>query len=284
MVFNEPLSFTVLGQLLGAHPPRRFGLRSYLSSLHHVNLCQAAGGRALRDVAPGGQVGTTHYLSPVLRTGNSRMNVVAERSADAFVNRAFVEPNLGLGYPVDDCHLLRGVERYQCPGDDEAVRIDWDFVGVQYYTRLKVPPLPIPGLWTIPHFGRDTKNFEITSTGWEVRPDGIYDVLAAMDSYGRFPRLVVTENGAAFPDQPDPDGARVRDPRRIAFYDAHLREVARARRNGMPVDGYFAWTLTDNFEWTEGYRPRFGLVYVDYATQRRIVKDSGRWFERLLAG
>jgi beta-glucosidase len=282
MICNEPLSFTVLGQLLGAHPPRRFGLRSFLSSLHHVNLVQAVAGRAVRAANPGAQVGTTHYLSPVLRTGNSRMNVVAERSADAFINRAFIEPNLGMGYPIDDCRLLRGVERFVRPGDDELVKVDWDFLGVQYYTRLKVPPLPMPGLWTIPHFGRDVKEFEITSTGWEVRPDGLYDVLAAVAAYARFPRLIVTENGAAFPDHPDPDGTRVRDPRRIAFYEAHLREVARARRDDIPVEGYFAWTLTDNFEWTYGYRPRFGLVYLDRANQRRIVKDSGRWFQDLL--
>jgi beta-glucosidase len=284
MIFNEPLSFLVFGQLVGLQPPRRFGLRSFLSSLHHVNLCQAIGAAAIRARVPDSVVGTTHYMSPLMRTGNTRMNVVAERGGDAFVNRAYLEPNLGLGYPVDDCRLLGGIERHIRTGDDELIRVDWDFLGVQYYTRLKVPPLPVPGLWTIPYFGRDVKQFEVTAMGWEVRPDGLYDALAAAHAYGRFPRLVVTENGAAFPDRVEPGSGRIRDPRRVAFYEAHLREVARARRDGIPVDGYFAWTLTDNFEWTSGYRPRFGLVHIDYATQQRLVKDSGRWFQRLLSG
>ena len=288
MVFNEPLSFVMLGQLLGAHAPGARGLRSFHSSLHHVNLAQAAAARVLRDRSPGAAVGTTHYLTDIRPTGTTAAHHLAARSADALLNRSFIEPNLGLGYPVEDCRFLAGVEKHHRTGDDRALLVDWDFLGVQYYTRLKAPPLPVPGLWTIPMFGRDVRNYDVTATGWEVQPEGLHAVIMRMHSYGRFPRLVVTENGAAYPDRllgdpADPTSTpAVHDARRIHFYELHLAEVLRAQRDGAPVDGYFAWSLMDNFEWAEGYGPRFGLVYVDYPTQRRIVKDSGRWFQRLL--
>jgi beta-glucosidase len=288
MVFNEPLSFVMLGQLLGFHAPSDRGLRSFHSSLHHVNLCQAAGARVLRERIADPVVGTSHYLTDVRATGDRAVHRLAARSADAFLNRSFLEPNLGLGYPVEDCRFLKGVERFQRDGDDQAILVDWDFLGVQYYTRLKAPPLPVPGLWTIPLFGRDFRKYDLTATGWEVQPEGLHAVLMRAHSYGRFPRLVITENGAAYPDElvgdpRDPDSLRVHDSRRIVFYERHLAEILRAQRDGAPVDGYFAWSLIDNFEWSEGYGPRFGLVYVDYPTQRRVVKDSGRWFQRFLA-
>jgi beta-glucosidase len=205
----------------------------------------------------------------------------ATTAADALINRIFVEPNLGFGYPTDDCGFIRPIEKVIRSGDDRAVQVDWDFMGAQYYTRFKAPLLPIPGLWTAPMFGRDVRKYEVTATGWEVQPDGLYDVLARCRDWG-FDSIVVTENGAAFPDHLE--GDRVRDPRRVEFYRAHLTEVRRAVRDGMPVDGYFCWSLMDNFEWADGYGPRFGITYVDYPTQRRVVKDSGRWFRSLLAG
>jgi beta-glucosidase len=281
MVFNEPLSFLSLGQLLGVHAPGKRSLFGFLAGVHHVNLSQAVGARVLRTHADDLIVGTTQYLSPIVATGTTRLHRLARRRADAMVNRLFIEPNLGMGYPIADCPPARFVERFCRPGDDEEICVDWDFLGVQYYTRLKAVPLPIPGLWTAPVFGRDWHQFELTSVGWEIRPEGLYEVLKRANDYRRFPSLVVTENGASFNDVVVDD--RVRDARRINFYEQHLAEVLRAKRDGMPVDGFFAWTLLDNFEWAEGYRPRFGLVHVDHATQRRVVKDSGHWFAELLA-
>ena len=281
MVFNEPLSFVTVGHLIGVHAPGIRNPLTFLAAMHHVNLSQASGAAAVRAASPGSAVGTCQYLAPVRATGTTALHRRAERSADAFMNRAYLEPNLGLGYPTDDCALLRPISRYIRPGDDEAVKVDFDFLGVQYYTYVKAPPLPIPLLWTAPLFGRDFRHFEITATGWEVRPEGLHEVLARAHSYGRFPRLVVTENGAAFPDTLE--GDRVHDPRRVEFYRAHLAQVHRAVRDGIPVDGYFCWSLIDNFEWAEGYEARFGLAYVDFETQRRFVKDSGRWMADFLA-
>ena len=283
MVFNEPLSFTMLGYLLGAHAPGRRGPAAFCAAVHHVNLATAEGARAARAASPrsDASIGTTQYLSPVLASGVGPLAGIAERSADALVNRLFLEPNLGLGYQWDDCGLLRGIKRHHRPGDDELATIDLDFLGVQYYTRLRAPWLPIPGIWTIPHFGQD-RGCELTSMGWEVRPEGLGMVLDRVHAYGAYDRVVVTESGASF-DEELVDG-RVHDNRRIAYYQRHLAELRATIDRGVPVEGYFCWSLLDNFEWTFGYRPRFGLVHVDYATQQRIVKDSGRWFARLLGG
>ena len=201
---------------------------------------------------------------------------------DAFANRIFLEPNAGLGYPVDVSPLIGRVERYVKPGDDAAVRVDWDFIGVQYYCRLLVKPVPVPGLWGVPWLSKDHRRFDVSGMGQEIQPDGLYESLQRVHDLPGDHRLVVTENGVTVPDRLV-DG-RVRDVRRTAFYQDHLAEVARAQRDGLPVDGYFCWSLMDNFEWAEGYTARFGLTYVDFDTQERIVKDSGHWFRSFLSG
>jgi beta-glucosidase len=281
MVFNEPLSFVLVGHLAGVNAPGFRNPFKFLAAAHHVNLCQGVGARVLRERCADPVVGTTQWLTSVRPTGTTARHRRAARAGDALLNRMYLEPNLGLGYPVEDLPLLRLMERYLKGDDERALAVDFDFLGVQYYTRLRVPPVPIPGMRTIPLFGHDHREYEVTAMGWEVQPNGLYDVLNRVHGYGRFNRLVITENGAAFPDRVE--GDRVHDPRRVRFCIDHLTQVRRAVREGVPVDGYFYWSLTDNFEWAEGYRPRFGLVYVDYATQRRIIKDSGRWFQQFLA-
>jgi beta-glucosidase len=280
MVFNEPCSFLVVGQLLGVHAPGTRSLRKYLAGTHHVNLCQSVGAEVLRAKVPGAHVGTTHIVTPMVTKGDTEKDRRARNSLDVISNRIFWEPNLGLGYPVDDAPLIAGVEKWVRPGDEERVKVDWDFVGVQYYQRQLVQPLPIPKLYGLPRMRKDFRNYEITAMGWEVQPEGLYDSLATWAAYGRDHRLIVTENGAAFPDKVV-DG-RVHDPRRIAFYRDHLAQVLRAKADGIDVGGYFCWSLMDNFEWAEGYVPRFGLVRVDFDTQERTIKDSGYWFQDLL--
>ncbi len=281
MVFNEALSFTLLGHMVGAHAPGRRGFHNFLPAAHHVNLATAMGARSLRATATNPVVGTTAYLSPPIGAGPGPLARQAERAADAVLNRLFLEPNLGLGYPWREAPVLRAIERHIVAEDERDLVIDLDFLGVQYYTRLRAQWLPIPGLWTYPRFGRD-RSLELTSLGWEVRPEGLGMVLDKVHSYGRYDRIVVTEGGASF-DDVLVDG-RVHDARRVTYYQSHLAEVAKAQQRGIPVDGYFAWSLLDNFEWAEGFRPRFGLVHVDYPTQQRTIKDSGYWFANQLGG
>ncbi|GAA4409202.1 GH1 family beta-glucosidase [Fodinibacter luteus] len=282
MLFNEPLNIVISGHVTGAMAPGRRSLPAYFAALHHVNLATGLGSRALRAADPDATVGTTHYLSPPIGSGPGPLARVAERAADAVLNRAFLEPLLGLGYPWRESPLLLGVRPFIRDGDTTDAVADLDFLGVQYYTRLRAPFLPIPGLWTVPRFGGAEHGHELTSLGWEIIPEGLGLALDAVHAYGAFRRIVVTEGGASFPEQLV--SGRVHDHRRIDYYARHLAQVAAARARGVPVDGYFAWSLLDNFEWAEGLTPRFGLVHVDFETQARTIKDSGYWFAEQLGG
>jgi beta-glucosidase len=282
MVFNEPCSFVHGGYLAGVHAPGQRGLRPALAATHHVNLCQSVGAEAVRAHATDPNVGTTHIITPMRTAQDTPRHRRGAAVIDAFANRIFLEPNAGLGYPVDVSPLIGRVERFVKPGDDTALRVDWDFIGVQYYCRLLVKPVPVPGLWGVPWLSKDHRRFDVSGMGQEIQPDGLYEALQRVHDLPGDHRLVVTENGVTVPDRLV-DG-RVRDVRRTAFYQDHLAEVARARRDGLPVDGYFCWSLMDNFEWAEGYTARFGLTYVDFDTQERIVKDSGHWFRSFLTG
>ncbi|MDF7811832.1 GH1 family beta-glucosidase [Hymenobacter sp. YC55] len=285
MVLNEPMVFTGAGHLLGIHAPGKRSLGAFLAATHHATLAQAEGGRALRAMLPtDAQIGTTFSCSYVTpwRADHAR-DARATRRADALLNRLFVEPALGLGYPVADVPLLGWLERYIKPGDEKKMPFNFDFLGVQNYTREVVRHSPlVPLLWAS-LVGAARRGVPHTTMGWEVYPESIYHMLKKFSAYPNAPRLLVTENGAAFPDTLTSDG-RVHDASRQAYLQACIGQVLRARQEGIPVDGYFAWSFTDNFEWAEGYNPRFGLVHVEYETQRRTVKDSGKWYSEFVAG
>ncbi|MBF9238024.1 beta-glucosidase [Hymenobacter sp. BT683] len=284
-VLNEPMVFVGAGHLLGVHAPGRRHLGAFLSAAHHATLAQAEGGRALRAELPDtAQIGTTFscsYLTPH-RPGNPK-DEAATRRADAILNRFYVEPALGLGYPLAELPALRWLlERYQKPGDDQRMAFDFDFWGVQNYTREVVkfsPWLPLQWAALVP---AKQRGVPYTDMGWEVFPESIYQMLKQFSAYPNAPKLLVTESGSAFPDVST--GGRVHDPARRAYLQAAIGQVLRAQREGVDVGGYFSWSLTDNFEWAEGYGPRFGLIHIDYETQERTVKDSGLWYQDFLGG
>ncbi|WP_081867483.1 GH1 family beta-glucosidase [Hymenobacter sp. IS2118] len=282
-VLNEPMVFVGAGHLLGVHAPGRRHLGAFLAAAHHATLAQAEGGRALRAHLPdSARIGTTFscsYLTPH-RPGHAR-DEAATRRADAILNRFFVEPTLGLGYPLAELPALRWLlERYQKPGDDQRMQFDFDFWGVQNYTREVVkfsPWLPLQWATLVP---AKQRGVPYTDMGWEVYPESIYQMLKQFSAYPNAPKLLVTESGSAFPDVAI--GGVVDDPARRAYLQAAVGQVLRAQREGVDVGGYFAWSLTDNFEWAEGYGPRFGLIHVDYETQQRTLKNSGRWYQQFL--
>ncbi|MCS7058152.1 MAG: GH1 family beta-glucosidase [Meiothermus sp.] len=280
MVLNEPAVFTVLGYLQGRHAPGRRGLSSFLPAVHHAALAQAEGGRALRASLPNAQIGTTFSASYVQAAGPTWLSQMAATQYDAIANRLFLEPALGLGYPWKRAPFLHLLRPYIRPGDLERLAFDFDFIGLQTYFRqlVRFDPL-MPATWAreVPH---EERGGELTAMGWEVWPENLYHLLKQFAAYPGVRRIIITENGVAYLDTPE--GGRVHDPKRIAFIQAHLLQVRRAQQEGVPVEGYFYWSLMDNFEWAEGYRPRFGLVYVDYATQKRILKDSALWFREFL--
>ena len=283
MVLNEPMAFVGLGYMLGMHAPGKKGPFKFLKAAHHATLAQAAGGRVVRANVPGAHIGTTFSMSHVTPRSEHEKDLLASRKVDALWNRLFLEPALGLGYPEKDFPLLKHIERYTQPGDMESLAFDFDFIGLQNYTRevIKKAFVPFLGAKFIPPAKRGVPPENITEMGWEVYPEGIYQLLKKLAAYPQIKKIIVTENGAAFPDKVE--GNEVKDNARQSFLQSYLGEVLKAKQEGVPVNGYFVWTLMDNFEWAEGYRPRFGLIHVDFETQKRTVKQSGLWYRDFLS-
>ena len=281
MILNEPMAFVAVGHLLGMHPPGYKSLKHFSAATHHATLCQAEGGRVARANVTGANIGSTFSCSHVEPKNDSKRHVNAARKADVLVNRLFIEPALGMVYPIEDLGILKSLEQHIKPGDEEKMKFDFDFIGLQNYTRIVTRfSLWPPFVWANQVKPHKIEGAEITEMDWEVYPEGIYKVLKRFSAYEGIDKIIVTENGAAFPDKVE--GSKVHDERRVQFYKDYLRNVLKAKREGVNIQGYFAWTLMDNFEWAEGYDPRFGLIYVDFETQKRIIKDSGYWFKELL--
>ncbi|GAB3561816.1 GH1 family beta-glucosidase [Spirosoma luteolum] len=282
IILNEPLASSVLGYFTGQHAPGRRSIRALLPVIHHTALAQAEGGRVVRRNVPDAQVGTTFSCSPVDPHTTSARDRAAARRVDALLNRLYIEPALGLGYPVDELPFLGGImKKHAHPGDTERLVFDFDFIGLQHYFRAVVEhSYFLPYVWAkdVSPLSRGVQT--ITEMGWEVNPESLYRIIRQFSQYAGIRKLYISESGAAFYDRLQQ--SRVDDPARIAYHETCLQQVLQARQEGIPVAGYFVWTFLDNFEWAEGYRPRFGLVYVDYRTQQRFVKESGYWFQRLL--
>lgn len=282
MVMNEPMVFTGGGYFLGIHAPGKKGLTNFLPAVHHAVLSMAEGGRALRAILPNAIIGTTFSCSHIEPLTPARKDVVASRRVDALVNRLFIEPVLGMGYPEDDLPVAKKLKKYFRPGDEELMRFDFDFIGLQNYTREIVKhSIFVPYLNAV-QIKAQNRKVPLTAMGWEIYPPAIYHILKKFGEYEQMPKIYITENGAAFPDVPV--GGKVNDIQRIQYISDHLRQVLKAKNEGVNVEGYFVWTLLDNFEWAEGYHPRFGLVYVDFDTQQRIIKSSGYWYKDFLKG
>lgn len=280
MVMNEPMVFTGGGYFLGVHAPGKKGMRNFLPAVHHAQLCQAIGGKVLRNRVVGASIGTTYSCSFIQPKNTNNRHQKAAIRIDALLNRMFLEPVLGLGYPVGDLPVLKRLQPYIHPTDMRDSCFDFDFIGIQNYTREIVRHS-----WLVPYVGArlipaPQRGVDTTLMDWEVYPPSIYEMIKKYNGYKNMPRLLITENGAAFPDRVHK--GRVDDAPRTAYLQEHLAQVLRAKQEGLSVDGYFVWTFTDNFEWAEGYHPRFGLVHVDFDTQKRIVKQSGQWYADFL--
>lgn len=281
MVLNEPMAFTTLGYLSGTHAPGKRSINKWLAAVHHATMCQAEGGRIIRKNVENANIGTTFSCSHIDPKNQKTADIAAAKRCDALVNRMFIEPALGLGYPMADFPVLKKLTKFIKEGDAEKLAFDFDFIGIQNYTRIIVYHnflLPVLRAMQVPVKKR---NSPYTEMRWEVYPQGIYHLLKKFAAYKGVKKIIVTENGAAFKDNVE-NGA-VHDKERTAFFKAYLEQVLAAKKEGVPVSGYFVWSLMDNFEWSFGYRPRFGLVYVDFVSQKRYIKDSGLWFKAFLA-
>ncbi len=280
IIINEPFVFLMLGYGIRYFPPQRFGLRTLLKASHYCMLAQGRAARAVAAERPGANIGTTISTLAGYPRSDGPRDIRALERHDAFFNRLYVDPVVGRGYPVESLPVLRKMERYIEDGDMDTVQFPFHFLGINHYSRAVVRPA-----WYVPFLKfreqKLPKHAERTDMGWEIYPPGIYQILKKFGDYPEIPALMITENGAAFPEGPGADG-RVRDERRVAYYRNYLARCLQAQQEGVNLTGYFAWSLLDNLEWREGYAKRFGIVHVDFETQKRTIKDSGLWYRDFL--
>ncbi len=280
MVLNEPMAIAGAGYFLGVHAPGKKGLQNFLPAAHHAVLCQATAARTLKDNINNANIGTTFSCSYVTPESTSLKDAMAANRVDYLLNRMFIEPALGMGYPVKSLPMLKRIENYMAPGDEQLMQHNFDFIGIQNYTREVVKHSYLTPYIHAALIPAQKRKVECTTMNWEIYPNSIYRMLKKYSEYKNMPALIVTENGASFNDTLINN--KVYDDRRIHFLECNMREVLKAKNEGVNVKGYFVWSFTDNFEWSEGYRPRFGLVYIDFTNQKRIIKSSGKWYAEFL--
>ncbi|TDE36935.1 GH1 family beta-glucosidase [Actinomadura sp. 6K520] len=287
---NEPWCAAFLGYASGEHAPGRLDPAASLLAAHHQMLGHGLAIEAMRARTPDNRFGAAVNLYAITPATDDPADVDAARRIDGLQNRLFLDPLLLGRYPED---VMEDTARFGfVPADADLAVIGTpiDQLGINYYSRHTVAGTPGEAAQTAsspfsthsPWVGSDHVRFvpagrPVTGMGWEIDADGLHEVLTRVHrDYPEVP-LYITENGAGYDETPDGDGT-VQDEGRIAYLDGHLRACHRAIADGVPLRGYFTWSLLDNFEWAWGYSKRFGLVHVDYATQRRVPKDSARWY------
>ena len=292
LTINEPWCITWLGHQNGIHAPGIKNLDTSIAVAHHTALAHAEATRALRSV------------SSTIRTGaavNMTNHRVAEGSsgevhelaalADSQLNRWWLDAMVHGEYPQNLVEFYGSkLDRVIKPGDMDAVKIDSDFVGINYYNdnfladpRPQDEPMNVSSPYPFPHRANGTPPGELTDMGWPITPNGLQDLLVRVgQDWPEIPELSITENGAAFDYEPNQDGEII-DTRRVEYLREHIAAVGEAIKAGVPVKSYFAWSLLDNFEWAEGYAKRFGIVHVDFKTLKRTPKASALEYQEIVA-
>ena len=292
ITLNEPFCSSFLGYATGVHAPGAQEGEGALAAAHHLLLGHGLAVAALRAHARDGQqVGITLNLQPVSATTDSVQDVAASGRSLLRANLLFTDPLLAARYPdlARPTYAALTDFGYLRDGDLATIAAPMDFLGVNYYFPSRVEAAPYlqedPALRTADDLGTHdvlSSDEELTAMGWPVEPAGLTRLLEWLrDTYPTLPPIYITENGRACDDVVGAYG-QVDDPDRVRYLDGHLRAVVDAVSVGVDVRGYYCWSLMDNFEWAEGYGKRFGLVHVDYATQRRTPKASFEWFRRLI--
>ncbi|WP_312856476.1 GH1 family beta-glucosidase [Nocardioides pelophilus] len=274
---NEPAVVTTLGYAVGMHAPGKELMFESMPVAHHLLLAHGRAAIALR-AAGASSVGCANNHAPVWPASDDDADVGASKLFDALWNGMYIEPMLLGRYPVDLAPLLDDVVQ---PGDMATIRQPLDFYGVNYYTPFRIGAAGEDA--PMPFEFREVMGYPTTDLNWSVVPDALREWLIIFRARLRaaVPPIYVTESGCAYNMGPDENGV-VDDQLRIDYHAAYLTACAEAVRLGVDVRGYYAWSLLDNFEWAEGYTPRFGLVHVDYATQKRTKKRSFQWYADLV--
>lgn len=283
MTHNEPAVDAILGHFYGNHAPGIQDVEQTVHSCHHLMLSHGWALPVIRRNSPGAEAGIVLNASHQAPASPSKADHDAVRINDGMWVRWFLDPLHGRQYPADivDHHCQQaGKDVMTCvqPGDFDVIAEPMDFVGLNYYLR-QVMRADVPEEENEPV--RLVAEGEHTEMGWEVYPDGLYKLLTRFHHEYQIPKLYVTENGASYSTAPDADG-RVRDVKRTQYLRDHFAAAQRAIDAGVPLAGYFVWSLMDNFEWAYGYSQRFGIIWNDYETQQRILKDSALWYKEVI--
>ncbi|GAA5160826.1 MULTISPECIES: GH1 family beta-glucosidase [Amycolatopsis] len=274
---NEPLCTAWIGHLEGLMAPGLTDLTAAVRAAFHLHLAHGLAAQAVRAASPGPvRLGITNNLSTCEPATSGEADKAAAQRADGHINRWWLDPVLGRGYPGDMLEVY-GVDLPERPGDLATIAQPLDWLGVNYY----FPQIVADDPGAVPYFRQVPGPGPRTGMDWEVHAAGLEELLLRLAHEYGVRELVVTESGAAYRDVVSPDGA-VHDPERAAYVTEHVAATARAAAAGAPVTGFYVWSLLDNFEWAYGYDKRFGLVHVDYATQRRTIKDSGYLYADLI--
>jgi len=279
ITLNEPWVSAFVGYRYGRHAPGHTDVSEAIAASHHLLLAHGQAVPVIRNNCPDAKVGIVLNLTPQVPASPSVADKKEATWMDGYINRWFLDPLVGRGYPQDMVSGFGNAMEFVKPGDLEIISTPVDFLGVNYYMRNIARTGNVSETDNAPRtvFRGD----EITEMDWEVYPEGIYNVLDRLHLDYSFPAIYITENGAAYKDDISSDG-RVDDPARLSYIKRHLEMVKKAILVGVPVKGYFVWSLLDNFEWGFGYSKRFGIVYVDNQTQQRSPKSSAKWYTQVV--
>ena len=284
---------------MGIFPPGRANFGDFLKAAHTVNLAQGEAFRAIKAASSKATVGSASGMAPAYPKTESEADRAATARYHAMNNLYFLEPAMRGTYPKAFVGEVPYAAMGFRAGDEKIMKVGLDWVGFHYYTRRVVSQAPAgAGAGGGGHLGTETEagtrdpltaihvemptEGPLTEAGLEIWPRGMYDLVMQISREFGHPTIEISENGCCYLDTPDA-GGRVPDERRTSFHRQHLAELARAIRDGAKVRAYHAWSLVDNFEWSDGYSQRYGMTYVDFRDQRRTVKDSGLWYGRAAA-
>ncbi|WP_440897030.1 GH1 family beta-glucosidase [Amphibacillus sp. Q70] len=278
---NEPWCAAFLGYQEGVHAPGHTNVKESLIAAHHILVSHGQAVKWLKEeMGSTTPIGITLNLSPIYPAGNEMNQIIAQNNADGHKNRWFLDPIFKGSYPVDMINLFaKFVDDFNFikPGDLKTISVACDFFGINYYNRDLVEYNAISPFL----FQEAYSDYQKTGMGWDISPEEFKDLIRRLRrDYTDLP-IIITENGASYPDQLTED-KQIHDRERTAYIQQHLQAVAELNHEGMGIAGYYVWSLFDNFEWAFGYDKRFGIVYVDFDTQERFLKDSAKFYQKVV--
>ncbi len=265
---NEPFVSANHGYVTGEHAPGRTSMAEGMAASHHLNLAHGLSGERIRSIAPESRLAIVLNFTPVEPATDSEADRIETHHRNNLENRWYSDPIGGFGYPQDSAEHYEWDQSEVLEGDLDIISAPIDLLGINFYSRNIVSA--DDSYIAPPDTPRNTM-------GWEIHPPSLGRLLRDLHTRYSFPSFMITENGAAMPDEVREDG-RIADDDRLDFIRAHVEQVHSAIEDGVPMEGYLVWSLFDNFEWAWGYGPRFGIVEVDFETQVRTPKKSAEWF------